>query len=220
MLKKWIEKIYHALLDLIFPIECLGCGKEGNYLCPDCYKRISTDNNQQPPLPAKIDKILAAASYHDRLVEKAIHNLKFRYLTDLAQPLARLLIDNYERQFDRLSDPLIIPVPLHKQRMLERGFNQSELIAEIFAKHFHYPLSNNAVIRSRQTPHQVGLDKASRKKNVIGAFSIPRPELVQNKNIIIIDDVLTTGATLQEIAKVLKEHEAKEVWALAVAFDD
>jgi len=220
MLKKLINRIYRTCRELLFPAECLGCGQEGAYLCPDCHQKIKFLEKDNCPSLSDLNKVIAATSYHQPLVEKMIHGLKFRFIPELAEPLARLLIDCYGKIENKLDQPVIIPVPLNKKRLLERGFNQSELIAQKFAEHFRYPLLTDVVRRRRQTPHQVGLDRAQRLKNVAGAFTVDLPESIQGQNIIIIDDVLTTGATIVEIAKVLKNAQAKKIWALTVAFED
>jgi competence protein ComFC len=215
------KKILNFILDVFFPIECLGCSKEKYYLCDDCFNKITiypTDKNDFPKL-TYIDKVLAAVNYRQPLIGKIIHTFKFRFVTGLAEPLAKLIIAFYIIQSEKLNDPVVIPVPLHKKRLLERGFNQSELIAKTFCNYFHYPLLTQAIMRSRHTPHQVGLNRNKRQQNVKQAFKICFPENIKNKNIIIIDDVLTTGATLTEIAKVLKDAGADQIWALTVALD-
>ena len=162
---------------------------------------------------------MTAADYKNNLIKSAIHYFKFRFIKKMAEPLAQLLINFFERVDPAINDPLIIPVPLNKKRFLERGFNQSELIGKIFADHFNFSFMTDLIERHRYTPHQVGLNRAKRLTNVQGSFKINRSELIQNKNIILIDDVVTTGSTLEEIAKILKDFGAKKVWGLTVAKD-
>ncbi|MCX6785781.1 MAG: phosphoribosyltransferase family protein [Candidatus Komeilibacteria bacterium] len=229
------KKIFNFLLDLIFPIECLGCNQEDVYLCPDCYKKIQI-NSAPPPFkhPLKyLNGVLSAGDYHQVLLKNVIHCFKFRFTQELAEPLAKILAEFWDKQINGnnnvpthncaslpiMDNPIIMPVPLNKKRLLERGFNQAELIAKIFAEQFNYLLLTEAVIRQKNTAHQLGLNQKERTRNIQGAFQINQPELIKDKIIILIDDVVTTGSTLQEIAKVLKEGGAKEVWGLAVAKD-
>jgi len=228
-----LKKIYNFLLDLIFPVECLGCHREDFYLCPACLNKIKIYDAPPPfehPL-VYLDGIISAADYNQRLLQDAIHHFKFRFIQELAEPLAKILADFWEKYRHQknvttqyvaslpMPNPLIIPVPLNKKRLLERGFNQSALIAKIFAKRFNYNLLTNVIIRSKNTPHQVGLNKNQRKANIKNAFLINDVQLIRGKTIILLDDVVTTGSTVEEIAKTLKEAGAKKVWGLTVAKD-
>ncbi len=225
-----IKKIINFVLSLIFPVECLGCDREDTYLCDECLLKIKTYD--RPPMfehpLTYLSGVVYAADYRQPLLQKTLHNFKFKFIKELAQPLAKILAAFWENNNvvlaqnfapPPIANPLIIPVPLNKKRLLERGFNQAELIAKIFAEHFNYPLLTNAVVRQKNTPHQVGLNKKERLTNVQNAFQITSPELIKNRVVILIDDVVTTGSTLEEIAKVLKETGAKAVWGLTVAKD-
>lgn len=226
-----IKKIIDFILSLIFPIECLGCNQENTYLCDECLKKIKIYD--QPPVfehpLTHLNGIVYAADYKQMLLQQTIHNFKFRYIKELAQPLAKILAEFWKNYINSVQthnfvslqndELLIIPVPLNKKRRLERGFNQAELIAKIFAEHFNYHILTDVVIRQTNTPHQVGLNKKERLTNVQSAFAITNPELIKNRIVILIDDVVTTGSTLEEIAKTLKQAGAKEVWGLTIAKD-
>jgi ComF family protein len=123
----------------------------------------------------------------------------------LKQPACRELVDAAD---------LVAPVPLHPRRLKERGFNQALLLAKAF---FDKPLAREALIRVRHTMPQSGLNPKERRENVKKAFSIPRPEDIRGKNVVLIDDVYTTGATVRECAKVLSQAGAREVNVLTVA---
>ncbi|MBU1036841.1 ComF family protein [Patescibacteria group bacterium] len=221
LFKSFYQNIFNKILNIFFPVECFGCNKEDTYFCQNCFAKIPLHHLSHKNLDLKpeINKVLTATDYRNPLVEKIIQGLKFRYIIELAEPLAELLIKFYQQLPEKLAEPLIIPVPLHKKRTLERSFNQAELIAKIFADHFKYPLVTKAVKRAKNTPHQVGLNKKQRMVNIKNAFTISQPKLIQQKNIIIVDDVLTTGATLKSLAKTLKDYEAKNIWALTIAQD-
>lgn len=222
-LKNTIQKTINAVLTLFLPMECLGCKKENTYLCDDCFNKIKIKDKIEPfehPLEY-LDGIMSATDYDNKLIQSMIHYLKFRFIKELAEPLANLLIKFHHSTSAPECAPalLIIPVPLNKKRFLERGFNQAELIATIFADHFNYPLMTDLVVRYRYTPHQVGLKKKERLTNVKNSFKVTDFGKIKNQSIILIDDVVTTGSTLEEIAKVLKEAGAVEVWGLVVAKD-
>ncbi|MDP2586379.1 MAG: ComF family protein [Candidatus Komeilibacteria bacterium] len=226
-----IKKTIDFILTLIFPIECLGCNKEDIYLCDECLAKIKIYD--QPPVfehpLTHLNGIIYATDYKQKLLQQIIHNFKFRYIKELAEPLAKILAEFWTNYINSVETrncaslqndkPIIIPVPLNKKRLLERGFNQAELIAKIFASQFNYPLFSNAIIRSKNTPHQVGLNKKERLTNVKNSFAITDPELIKDRIVILIDDVVTTGSTLEEIAKTLKQAGAKDAWGLTVAKD-
>lgn len=183
-------------MDILFPIKCLGCKKEGQWLCDDCLSSIDE------------------YSYLNPLLKKAIHTFKYNFVKDLAKPLGKLLI----RKLGGAASPdLIIPVPLHKRKLRWRGFNQAELLAQEVAAYYNLPLLNNVLIKTKRTKPQVELTEEQRKENIKGVFQCSRPELIKNKKILLIDDVATTGSTLSECARVLKEAGAKEVRKLFLA---
>jgi ComF family protein len=222
-LKKSLQTVTGTLLNLLFPVECLGCNREDVYLCKNCLNKIKIYDRAEPfDHPLKyLDQVLSAADYHQTLLQNTIHCFKFRFIKELAQPLTKILIEFYQQQPKelRLTNPVIIPVPLNKKRFLERGFNQSELMAKIFAGHFGFEFYANTVIRHKNTAHQVGLTKKQRKTNIKNSFKVIKAVLIKDREIILIDDVVTTGSTLEEIAKVLKEAGAKKIIGLTLAKD-
>lgn len=219
-----LKKLIHMSLNFLFPQKCLGCEKENEALCRECLAKID-----MPSLPREGD-IFSAADYGDEIAKKAIWMLKYRGAKNLAEPLAELLNTRCltklpaRRSLDAggeiksTSDWLIVPIPLSKNRLKERGYNQAELIAGYLAEKIKIPFCADALIKIKNTPTQVSIkNKKERLKNLNGAFAIKNPELVERKNIILIDDVSTTGATLREAKKVLKLAGAKKVIALVVA---
>ncbi|HLD27496.1 MAG TPA: ComF family protein [Patescibacteria group bacterium] len=217
------KKIFNFILGLLLPVECLGCNKEGVYLCDNCLTKIKIYDRPEPfDHPLKyLEQVWSAADYRQGLLQKAIHYFKFRFIKELAKPLTKILIEFYQKRKTELNPagPMIIPVPLNKKRFLERGFNQSEMMAEIFAEHFGFEFCSNAVIRHKNTAHQVGLTKKQRKTNVKNSFRVAKAVLIKDKEIILIDDVVTTGSTLEEIAGVLRQAGAKKVIGLTLAKD-
>ncbi len=203
-------------LDLIFPIDCLGCGKEGEWVCGDCKKNIRPDRHSLRG--ESLDKIFSFYSYDSEIVKELIHGLKYRFVEDLAAPLGDLLVGELEKVRGQIGQPdFIVPVPLHEKRLLERGFNQSELLAIKISERFGWPVENMVLTRSRATASQVDFDEEGRKKNIGGAFFAADREKILNKKIVLVDDVTTTGATMEECARVLKRVGAREVLGVAFA---
>lgn len=262
-MKKFFQSIKnHAIfwrdffIDLIFPIECLGCGQEKTWLCPDCRKKISFSTQDvcpachQPTYHGqfclfckdnfKLNGIFVATDYHETLIKKLIKNLKYNFIKDIGvilgdlqteyikNKISQLVIEkkdvknhalinfNYPQGlFSDYKNILIIPIPLHPRRQRWRGFNQAELIATRFATNLEISLDNKNLLRTKYRTAQAKLKKTQREKNIIGVFSWRGKNISQK--IILIDDLSTTAATLNEAAKVLKAHGAPEVWGLVVA---
>lgn len=230
------RRILDFIYDLLFPIECFGCGQEGKWLCAECFQKIPINtaaicpfcrgisplNMVCPRCQRKfhLDGIWIASDYENEVLQEMIKALKYRFAETLEEPLGRILINFLEtnRIFANFSDEIILaPVPLHRRRFLERGFNQASLLSEQVSNHFHLPLEKKVLERCRYTMPQVDLEEAARQTNIAGAFLCRQPEKINKKIVILTDDVLTTGATMEECAKALKQSGAKQVWGLALA---
>lgn len=114
---------------------------------------------------------------------------------------------------------IILPVPIHKKRFMKRGYNQSDLIAKYLAKKLNIKYCNKALIKVKNNLPQSTLNKESRKNNVLGMYNVINSQKIQNKNILLVDDIYTTGCTLNECSKVLKHNGAKSIQVLTVAKD-
>ncbi|MCJ7657392.1 MAG: hypothetical protein MUO55_06415 [Candidatus Atribacteria bacterium] len=136
----------------------------------------------------------------------------------MAKPLGKLMVEyllknnEFENKFD-----LIIPVPLHKNDLKKRGFNQSVLLGKIIGDYFSIPIGESILIKKKIIPFQVNLSKKEREKNILKAFSVEKPEEINGKNILILDDVFTTGATVQECAKELVKSRANNIFVFTLA---
>jgi competence protein ComFC len=219
--------------DLLFPPTCLGCSLDLNdgILCYECQKNIELFNTLfcgscSARLP-ELKKIChndapyilgAAARYDDSLVQNLIHTLKFNGVRAAAKPLGILLIDYVSNLGIDLKKFIVIPVPLSIRRHRGRGFNQSHLIAEYFAHYFCLPLKKDLLVRILHNKPQSETDDVfERRENIHGCFSLARVLTAENKNIILVDDVTTSGTTFNEAARILKAGGAKKIFAFAVA---
>lgn len=260
-IKQYTSKIWLFFLDLIFPIECLGCGSEGYWLCDDCFKEVRLKPRQYCLHCKKendfgkfchpcgviysLDGVLIAALYDELLISQAIKSLKYRFISGIADNLSDLLVLFIDKTLERakiirpglvsglerrifeqaknmplsilnFKDNLIMPVPLSKKRLRWRGFNQAELLARRLSERYGLALDSDNLIRVKHKTAQAKLDEIHRLENIKECFSWQGGNL-NKKNIILIDDVVTTGATLNECAKVLKASGAGEVYGLVVA---
>lgn len=200
----WFCAACLASIERVQPPLCPLCGSSRRHpgLCPTCQKK-----------PLSIDGI-RAVTYHEGIVRKGIHRFKYWNLQELAEPLGHLLSD-YLR-----SNPLpiecIIPVPLHETRMKERGYNQAELLAGVVSNDTGLPLLAHSLHRIKRTLPQVELGADERLENVRGAFRCS-DQAIEGKRILLIDDVTTTGATLEACSQALQEAGAVSVWGLVIA---
>lgn len=225
-----LNQLVWGSLDWIFPPECGGCKQVGYRWCPDCRKQVQNipepvcevcglPQNLPGPCPtckavAPPYRMMRSWSVFEGSIRQALHSLKYHRNLGLGDALAQHLAE----YVSTLGWPveLIIPIPLGKKRMKERGYNQAGLVASPLAFYQKWRYIPGALIRIRETRTQVGLTVAERKENVRGAFQA-RERFVRGKNILLMDDVATTGATLAEGAAALMNAGAKSVYGLTLA---
>lgn len=230
---------YTFILDLLFPKQCVGCNASGSYLCDSCISTIKQTDLVCPmcerpsvggvahPVCRRrygLDGLWSLGIYHDPL-RKVIQKLKYKWVKECARSLISILLVYWVNHPTYLLDLIkkeygeswvIVPVPLHKQRQNWRGFNQSGLLAQLLSQSLNISYQET-LIRIRNTKPQVGLPSNMRKQNIRGAFALSENYSIREKNIILVDDVWTTGSTLKECCYVLKRGGAKSVWALTIA---
>lgn len=214
------SKTAKFLLDTLFPSFCVDCEKEGTFLCGDCRAKIVVKRvPQKPDSKFALSGIYAATDYSQRSIVELITGLKFHSIADMKYPLAEILIHHLSLvNFQPPKNCVITPVPLHKRREIKRGFNQAGLIAEEIAEFFKIPYCEDILKRIKNTkPQTETSNHEQRLENIKNAFVCRKPKLVAGKRIIIVDDVMTTGATLNECASALKFAGARSVTAFAVA---
>jgi len=224
-------KLVELVVDSFFPRRCVGCGRLGGFFCPECLGKLP---RLSPPLcpncgrpqasgivcpdcwqrQTEIDGIRSLLRF-DEIIRKAIHQLKYRNLKAISPCLAELLAD-YLRS-NPLPGEVLICVPLHPRRLRERGYNQSNLLARELGERIDLPVIEDCLIRVKQAQPQVrAVDVEERRRNVADAF-VCRDERVSGRQIILVDDVCTSGATLESCAVALKNKGATSVWGLTLA---
>jgi len=215
------SKTLTFLLDLIFPIKCLSCGKEGQWLCKKCF--VKTKFLPSPNLGLKsknLDRLIAVFDYHHPLIKKLISVYKYHFVSEISKTLANFLLKKLSPYLDEtdLKKFVLIPVPLHRKRLRFRGFNQAELLGRELGLKLNIELNNTVLARRRHTLPQVKIDLSEREKNVKAAFWAKKDLSLKNKIIILIDDVTTSGATLEEAAQaILARNKPREIWGLVAA---
>jgi ComF family protein len=211
--RRTAAQLVEAALDLVFPPVCIGCGRVDVAWCARCDAQLSAlpllgERPAPPPL-----RSLAATHNHDGLIMEAVQALKYERAHSLARPLARRLYSCLQQQ--KWTIDMIAPIPLHISRLKARGYNQAQLLAEELAQMSDLPLAATGLKRQRSTTSQVGLTREQRQANVRGAFSAD-PRIVSGLRLLLIDDVLTTGATLQACAEAALTAGAAAVYGLTV----
>ncbi|MBZ0295887.1 MAG: ComF family protein [Anaerolineae bacterium] len=201
-------------LELLFPPRCVGCGRVDTNWCTQCQQELDRQPvdeaiRQHPPLEA-----VATTAVHEDIIQRLIWNLKYENGVVLANPLAERMTTRLQAlnwTFD-----MIVPVPLHTIRLSERGYNQSQILAENIAQQLDKPCCVTALSRQRYTQAQVGLNAQERQVNMQAAFTAD-PQVVANQTLLLIDDVFTTGATLGACAQAAVNAGAQAVYGLTLS---
>ncbi|HLZ80855.1 MAG TPA: ComF family protein [Ktedonobacteraceae bacterium] len=230
-----IQRGSQYLLDTVFPPHCVSCERNGTVLCSSCIAQFKPMPLLSCPTcinmtlevgmvckkcrykPPGLSGLFAVCMYEEPL-RSCIHALKYDGNLRLAEPLGTLLGQSFSRY--ALQADAIVPVPLHRDRQHQRGYNQAQLLAEICATLVDVPFHEHMLVRHRATLPQVGLSAKDRSVNIAGAF-LCTPAYATGalfeRSIVIIDDITTTGATLRECAAPLYAAGAKEVKGLVLA---
>jgi len=227
---RWAE-VGGAALDFLFPRRCVGCGRAGDFFCGNC--RRTLPRIAGPVCPrcgrpqasgiacpecvnwlSQLDGIRSPFRF-DGAVRQAVHQLKYQNLRALAAPLGDFLAEFLETS-DIAAD-VIVPVPLHSKRLRERGYNQSALLARKLGKGAGLPVVEGCLERVKATlPQARTTAVAERQQNMAGAFAC-RSERLKDRRVLLVDDVATSGATLDAAAAALKAGGAASVWGLTLA---
>lgn len=229
------QQLRELVWELLYPPRCEACKRPGTYFCRDCITKITPLTLPCcPRCDRPIDKRAAEMSpgpcrdcrrqfpslnglrvfgAYDSPLKEAIHALKYTRFPAVARPLGESLADKWQAQGIAVDG--VIPVPLHAERVRQRGYNQSALLAEVLCDRLGLPLHENVVQRVRPTRPQVGLTHQERLQNVVDAFEADSG--VAGRTWLLVDDVCTSGATLEGCAAALRAKGAGQVWALVLA---
>lgn len=241
-----ISKTKNIIFDILFPPVCVNCRKyamrfeseTGNIsklICDECLKKIKINtslfcpfcrarladnkkicNHSKKDFPFSYF-LAAAGNYDDPIMRNLIHCFKYQKFEKLAPILGEITI-NYLKLINlELKNFVITPIPLHFWREKQRGFNQSKLIAEYIAEKSNIHLVDALKRAKNNKPQAKSKNTEERNKNVEGIFKIANPDLIKGKNIILVDDVYTSGATMNEAIKILKQNRCKKIIALVIA---
>lgn len=206
------------ILELIYPKTCGMCNKiSKSYICNKCKLKLKKI--------LKLNKINFNDKYFDSLtylfryegnIRTMILEYKFKDKSYLYKFFSEIIVNNcnLKNKYD-----IILPVPIHKKRKLQRGYNQSELIAKDIAKNIDIEYSNSVLQKIKNTLPQSSLNKSQRINNVLGVYNIIKPQYINDKKIILMDDIYTTGSTVNECSKILKKNGAILVDVLTLAKD-
>lgn len=233
--------ITDPLLSLLYPHSCRSCGRAAENAsygaaCRDCWLSTKIFNDRDPlcikcgvPLAGvgqqassscrrcdlhHYDKAWAGGLYEKALAASV---LGLKDTPNVPGTARKLLIDAFE-QLSMPAEFTIVPVPLSKQRLIERGFNQASLLARVISKHSGRPVDEYSLVRKQDTPmHRAAMDRKARDATVKNAFAVVRPSLIQGRDILLVDDVMTSGATVSYCAKALKKKGAGKVFVLTLA---
>ncbi|RPJ60703.1 MAG: ComF family protein [Dehalococcoidia bacterium] len=220
-----------TILDLFFPKRCVGCGREGYYICFSCRRTI---RRILPPIcprcgrpqpggtlcPSCINQQIGVDGIRspfrfEGVIREAIHQFKYSNLRDLSGFLAGMLYE-YLLKYPMPGD-VLVPVPLHPRRLRERGYNQSVLLAKELGRLTALPVIENCLWRTKYTSQQaISISVQDRYRNVAGVFDC-RDNSIRDYNVVLVDDVATSGATINACARSLKAAGAASVWGLVVA---
>jgi competence protein ComFC len=236
----FFTKVKNIFLDILFPPICLNCQQPINdrnklicekclfsiklnntLFCPVCLARLA-DNRQICHYNSQY-LLAAAGDYNDPVLRNTIHYFKYKSFKNLAPILGKILINYLQKlqlinqSTNKLINYIVVPIPLHPKRERKRGFNQAELIAEIVAQNFNLELIEGLQRIKNNKPQAQCKRAEDRIEGVKGCFKIKNAEKIQGKNILLVDDVFTSGATINEAVKVLKPKGVKKIIALTIA---
>jgi competence protein ComFC len=224
-----VRLIFKGFIDLFFPPTCMHCNailaQSANKLslCPNCYSQLILMSSDYPKTeilerldPCFVDQMWICYEFNE-IIQSVIHCIKYAKMPNLGIRVGTLCAEGLSKNFEAVTKRYFLPVPLHPIRKSERGYNQSRFIADGLISVHHGILVENVLTRNKNTVSQTTLNREERKENVHRAFQIRNGSDISWKTIILVDDLITTGATMNECAKVLKENGAERIIGFAVA---
>lgn len=213
------DNIIEFIVNLFFPNVCGICGKIcDKALCRKCEINLEKFKNVEIEIiQGKNFKELISLFNYQGEVRSNILNYKFKEKSYMAKTFTKFLI-NDKKLFEKIKTyDTIVPVPISKERMKERGYNQSLIIAKELNKYLKLEIAENSLIKIKNVIEQSKLNKEERQNNIIDAYEIKNKQILENKRILLIDDIYTTGSTVNECSRMLKLASPKEIGVLALA---
>ena len=232
-----LREMFETAIVFLYPAKCRVCDDSLGvasmpYICADCWQDIRF---LEPPWcdicgtpgvnglcdacatsPPRYGQLRTVALYQTTL-QQAIHLFKFEKKKVFAEHLIRLINAHIPVDCDVATYDFVLPIPIHKKRLRERGFNQATLLADGIAKAAGVPVLTNTLVRKRHTVAQSSLDREARQQNIVGAFDVLDPDIIRGKRLLVIDDVFTTGATIREAVNELWTADPAEIDVLTLA---
>lgn len=234
-----------GILDILFPVSCPSCQIEldhkSSYICSRCTKNLSFGTHTllcpicASRIPSgiicrscrketRLNRFFAATSYRDENARKLIWLLKYDFASSYVSQIVHLIttvLEAHQKEYDLKKNgavAVVVPIPLSKKRKRMRSFNQSELIGRGIAKYFNLPFEEDVLTKTKETMPQSQIeDYAERRGNIRGVFTCTNPGVIRRNIVLLVDDVYTSGATMEECAYTLKKAGAKEVWGIVFA---
>ncbi len=222
-----------SFFDVILPRKCSGCKEvlqaDETSICKQCLQSIKPIDEElikqefkKSFQPSNIISNFTSLFVFEKesILQQVIHSIKYDKQFNTGITLGKMFAKKHTNLLEEWAIDLIIPIPLHHLKKAERGFNQSDFIAKGIAKGSKIKLSTNAVKRIRYTESQTGFNKVEREENMSNAFKVKKENLVEGRNILLVDDVITTGATIRECGKAFLYSGANQVFAGSIAVTD
>ncbi|MEE9555114.1 MAG: ComF family protein [candidate division Zixibacteria bacterium] len=235
----FLKSIYDDFKEFLSPSLCIGCrseiSRDNPFFCDNCFRSLKRENSGTGPICpfcGRPEGVSGSCSFcvdtessllyfwggYDSLLKESVTLFKFNGMVELGKSLTEMAANNLASRLESLQFDMIVPVPLYKTRRRQRGFNQSEIIAEILAKRLGTPLRPDLLKRVRQTAQQAKLEENQRWKNVEAAFALREIVDLSAKRILLVDDIVTTGATIFEASRPLKDSGASHVTIFSLAY--
>ncbi len=219
-------KLFDRIINMIYPLKCIFCGKVLSYdaalhICSTCYCGLPFDKKELQATTQEdgyhyCDGAISVFEYTG-VVKESLIRFKFYNEPSYYKTYAGLIAEKLKKIADIRQYDMVMSVPLHKHKKFSRGYNQAHLISKELGRELKLPERSGLIRRCRYTEAQSLLDKEKRRQNVKGAFTITSPERIAGKSILLVDDILTTGSTLEECGRVLKNAGAVKITAVVVA---
>lgn len=207
--------LLHSLIKALFPPLCVHCSTEGSWLCSEASRLITCEKILIDPITIPgIDHVFTRGSYDCQPLAQFIQKLKYHYWTGVAEVIDEIIAPLH-RFVPITKNTIIVPVPLHRRRLLERGFNQSQFICRSLSRLTARPVLP-LLRRARYTTPQATLNAGERATNILGAFGYNRKQHWP-ASVLLVDDVITTGSTIAACASVLRQHNVQQITAVALA---